>query len=81
MRTDEGKGREVVDDVRDGIPVIEQGARFLFDRCVSVEQVGALWAALDSAVSDCAKETAERLGGDPEKLRESIDRFYLESPL
>ena len=71
----------MVDDVRDGIPVVERGVRFLFDRCVTVEQVGALWAALDSAVSDCAKQATGRLGGDLEELRAALDCYYLHNPL
>ena len=52
----------------------------LFELCETVSEAGALWAALSSNASSLARSRIRDLGGDPDAVMESLDRFFLLNP-
>lgn len=64
----------------DVIPIIEDMIVTTFESCETVEEAGAVWGALSKATSQSAAEAVKRLGGDPDHVRELLDRFFLVNP-
>lgn len=62
------------------LPVLEGAISEAFAACDTVEAAGALWAALSRAVSASAGEAVVRLGGDSDRVREALDRYFLQNP-
>ena len=69
-------GRSAVDF----IPIIEDMITATFESCETVEEAGAVWGALSKTISQSAAESVKRLGGDPDRVREALDRFFLVNP-
>ena len=64
----------------DAIPLIEDMIVTTFESCESVEEADAVWDTLSKTTSQSAAETVKRLGGDPDHVREILDRFFLVNP-
>jgi len=71
---------EPADTVESVIPILEETIAATFASCASVEQAAALWGALSKTVSESAAKAVQRLGGDPDGVREALDRFFLQNP-
>ena len=59
---------------------IELKIEMLMHACGTVEEAGAAWAAISSALSQSARDRITQLGGDIDAVRSLLDSYFLEHP-
>lgn len=52
----------------------------LVNLCDVQEDVGAVWAAISATASQSAGNRIIELGGNPDRVREAIDKYFLCNP-
>lgn len=67
-------------DIETRIKDAELAGLKAFEATESPTDAAALWLALSRSVDDSARIRIRELGGDPDSIREALDRFSIENP-
>lgn len=77
-----GSEEDIADNLRrlDLLNELEAKIAMLFATCQEVDEAGACWAALSSTASYSAKERIREIGGEPDAVVASLDKYFLTHP-
>lgn len=67
-------------DIPEQVTQLELAILKAFQDCDDLTDTGALWAALDSTVYSSASNRIKELGGDVDRVRSSLDSYFLQNP-
>ena len=68
------------DKLEKRVNALELDVFMLMMEAQDVADAGALWATVCSIAAQSARIRIQELGGDVDKVREAIDKFFLEHP-